>query len=79
MSLWYMRDNHTFRKLPFDAESAMDAVREEFDDGYTHGMLCSKMAPGEVHAHGKDEWFEFDKQARDWLAKSIACISEQER
>jgi hypothetical protein len=45
MNLYYMRDNHTFRALPLDVEQAVAAVREEFEDGYTSGMLCTKDIP----------------------------------
>jgi hypothetical protein len=58
LNIWYMRDNHTFRKLGTDPETAKQAIREEFEDGYTYGMLCTKDAHVEyVHARGKLEPF----------------------
>jgi hypothetical protein len=39
MSIWFMRDNHTFRKLPTNHEEAKEILSEEFDAGYKHGMV----------------------------------------
>jgi hypothetical protein len=41
IKIYYMRDNHTFRRLSTDIEVATQEVLEEFDSGYTMGMLCS--------------------------------------
>lgn len=71
--LFYMRDNHTFRRLPLDVELAIEAMREERDDGQTYGMLCSKQAGelGQVHAYDAARWPAFESQARPWLAAML--------
>lgn len=44
----YMRDNHTFKRLSDDAETAIEEIVAELDAGFTSGMLCSKR-PGFVN------------------------------
>lgn len=58
LNIYYMRDNHTFRNVGTDPETAKQAIREEFEDGYTYGMLCTHDVPVECcHACGKLEPF----------------------
>lgn len=57
--VWYMRDNHTFRPLRGGPEEMVAQCLEEFDAGYTCGMLCSKELSITVHAHGKARRAEF--------------------
>jgi hypothetical protein len=62
---YYMRDNHTFRKLSGDEKDIRHAIMEEFLDGYTYGMLCTKTKGYEhitIHASGKDSYKEFIEQ-----------------
>mgnify|MGYP003337955146 FL=1 len=59
---WYMRDNHTFRKLEGNKKDIRIALMEEFLNGYTYGMLCTKTEGYEkikVHANGSKRWEEF--------------------
>ena len=72
-ALYYMRDNHTFRRLPDDISEAICVLKAEFAEGHTCGMLCSKhpSVKGVVHAHGKAEWDDFELRARQWL--DAAC------
>ena len=49
---YYMRDNHTFRKLTGSIDDMLNQIKEEFDDGYTHGMLCSHNKKSVVHLAG---------------------------
>lgn len=73
-TVWYMRDNHTFRRMSPNIELSLLALREEFDEGYTCGMLCTKGGPmygTYVHAHGKSKWEEFAASAREWLPKAF--------
>ncbi|MNH20493.1 hypothetical protein D3C79_802680 [compost metagenome] len=44
----YMRDNHTFKLLSDDLETAIEEIVAELDAGFTSGMLCSKR-PGFVN------------------------------
>jgi len=59
---YYMRDNHTFRKLEGSKKDIRIALMEEFLDGMTCGMLCTKTKGYEhikVHANGKEKMHEF--------------------
>ena len=40
-AFYYMRDNHTFRRLDRDVATALAQIEEELDAGWTSGMLCS--------------------------------------
>jgi hypothetical protein len=53
--IYYMRDNHTFKKLSDDVTTALVEIETEFNAGYTYGTLCSK-SDGfrQVHAHGEN-------------------------
>lgn len=71
--LYYMRDNHTFRRLSDNPTAALAEVMEEFDAGWSHGMLCTKR-PGDagalhVHASGPGRKFEFEADAAAWLER----------
>jgi hypothetical protein len=71
--LYYMRDNHTFRRLSDNPTVALAEVMEEFDAGWSCGMLCTKR-PGEagtlhVHGHGPGRKFEFEADAAAWLER----------
>ena len=70
-----MRDNHTFRALPLDAEAALAVMREERDGGHTCGMLFGSpdgVVPGTVHARSAAEWPSFEAAARSWLETAVA-------
>ena len=70
LKIWYMRDNHTFRPLPLDVHAAMAAIREEWNEGYTYGMLCSdsRIKP---NVHGRGDWNAFVPEAMAWLERAI--------
>jgi hypothetical protein len=71
--IFYMRDNHTFQPLPLDVAEAESVLRQEFESGYTHGMLCSK-SPGmetSLHAGGRAKAEEFFIAARQWVQRAI--------
>lgn len=40
--VYYMRDNHTFKRLSDDVGTAIAEIVAELDAGFTSGMLCSK-------------------------------------
>ena len=71
VTIYYMRDNHTFRALPLDVEAAIGAMREERDAGNTYGMLCSQQITNVVHAPSAAEWDDFELRAREWLEAAI--------
>jgi hypothetical protein len=77
ISIWYMRDNHTFLQLPLDVKAAIELISHEFAAGYSHGMLCSKhpaMAYKHVHGNGSIAWHAFETEAREWLASAIDAM-----
>ena len=69
--IYYMRDNHEFMKIPCDPGAAEDMLRQEFDDGYTHGTLFSREDPGGfvLHAHGHEDLEEFIREARNLIER----------
>ena len=70
MKRWYMRDNHTFKSLSSNTETALSEIAAEFDAGYTSGMLCSEDKDGKtVHGKGKELRAEFLNECREWLDK----------
>ena len=74
VSCWYMRDDHTFRRLPLDVEAALAVMREERDAGHTYGMLCGRprgVVPPVVHARTAAQWDAFEAQARPWLKAAV--------
>jgi len=64
--IYYMRDNHEFMVVPCDPGAAEDILRQEFDEGYTHGILFCREDPGGfvLHAHGHENLEEFIEEAR---------------
>lgn len=44
ISLYYMRDDHTFKRLKGSVEEMLVQCMEEYDAGFTAGMLCTKRA-----------------------------------
>ncbi len=68
MNIYYMRDNHTFLRLPLDADEAIDMMKAEFEKGYSYGMLCTKDHPVEpLHARGPQFSEIFFAEARQWI------------
>lgn len=70
--LWYMRDNHTFRRLPANVDDAIAILRDEFGAGETYGMLCTKEGPmvGK-YEHAREDWGDFERRARRWLLAAM--------
>ena len=72
VTIWYMRDNHTFKKLSADVSTALIEIEQEFNEGYTYGMLCSKRKGfPTVHASGDKKRLEFFAECKltleQWL------------
>ena len=72
VTIWYMRDNHTFKKLSAHVSTALIEIEQEFNEGYTYGMLCSKHKGfSTVHASGEKKRLEFfaecKKTLEEWL------------
>lgn len=70
--IYYMRDNHTFKLLSGDADTAIVEIEAEFNAGYTCGMLCSKR-PGfkNIHAHGNETRFKFFAECKQALQSAL--------
>jgi hypothetical protein len=64
---WYMRDNHTFRPLSGTPKEMVAQCLEEFDAGFTFGMLCFDPKGPNVHASGKEHRSEFEAAALEAL------------
>lgn len=81
LKCWYMRDNHTFRRVPLDVEEAISMLKKEFEEGYTYGSLLAtprEKYPLAVHAGPADQWAAFEEAARIWLIEAIALVSRDE-
>ena len=60
MAFYYMRDNHTFRKLDRRTNVALVQIEGEFNAGWTGGMLCHVTDnSAQVHAHGSKDRLRF--------------------
>jgi hypothetical protein len=75
VTIWYMRDNHTFKKLSEDVSTALIEIEQEFNEGHTYGMLCSKRKGfPSVHASGDKKRLEFFAECKatleQWLPKT---------
>ena len=67
-AIYYMRDNHTFKRLDEDVSKALVEIEQEFNEGYTYGMLCSKREGFlDVHASGSKKRIEFLAECKKTL------------
>ena len=68
--IYYMRDNHTFKRLSESVLPALNEMKKCWDDGYTSGLLSTSRpgAPKGLHATGKS-WRQFSLEARTWYAE----------
>ena len=68
---YYMRDNHTFRRLDSDIATALVQIEEELEAGWTSGMLCSSNSgTPTVHSDYKRDKAYFLKQCRELMQAS---------
>ena len=69
--VYYMRDNHTFKRLSNDVDTAITEIEAELDAGWTSGMLCSKRKGfSPLHANYRRPREEFISDCRDALLSS---------
>lgn len=75
--IYYMRDNHTFKLLSGDVDTAIVEIEAEFNAGYTCGMLCSKR-PGfkNIHAHGNENRFKFFAECKQALQSALTSPAQ---
>lgn len=58
--IYFMRENHTFRKLSDEPATALAEVEQEFNQGQTYGTVFSKRNGFEaIHAKGSANRLEF--------------------
>lgn len=75
---FYMRDDHTFKKLNIhDQDEFLQQIRKEHDDGYSGGMLCSNHACAPKPIHNHDDIDVFLVFAKRWLTQFRKCLSKQ--
>lgn len=76
--IYYMRDNHTFKKLSEDVPTALVEIESELNAGYTSGMLCSKRDGFEnIHSHHKER-MKFLNACKDRLeAISLPALNDR--
>ena len=75
---FYMRDNHTFKKLNIhDQDQFLQQIRKEHDKGFTAGMLCStqRHAPAPIHNRGDIDAFLL--LAKQWLEQFPVSLSKE--
>lgn len=64
--VYYMRDNHTFKRLSDDVDTAITEIEAELDAWWTSGMLCSKRDGfSSLHANYRRQREEFISDCRD--------------
>ncbi len=68
--VWYfMRDNHTFRKLTGSVESMLEAITEELEDGYTSGSVFCRELKIDIHCNYKNT-AAFTEECRAVITKA---------
>jgi len=68
MRYWYMRDNHSFRELPAEADRALVIIAEEVAAGFANGLLCCSSDSDGPSLYGAADWLRFESSARQWFA-----------
>ena len=59
-AIFFMRDDHSFRRLSEDVSTALAEIEQEFNQGWTYGSLCSKREGFTmIHASGSKNRLEF--------------------
>lgn len=75
--IYYMRDNHTFKRLSSSVSAAIVEIEAELNAGYTHGMLCSKRSGfKDIHASGDTSRMAFLAECRAALLAAIPGKTE---
>lgn len=75
--IYFMRDNHTFKKLGESVSAALVEIEHEFNEGWTYGCLCSKREGfKDVTACGSSKRLEFFAECKSelekWLPTSVS-------
>lgn len=73
--VYYMRDNHTFKRLSNDVDTAITEIEAELDAGWTSGMLCSKRKGfSSLHANYRRPREEFISDCRDAMLAAAPSL-----
>ena len=78
LNIFYMRDNHTFRKLSINVESALFEIQQELDDGFTcGGLVCKNVAAPQQIVHCDYQNVEkFKQEVKEWYKKLYENYSQ---
>lgn len=78
---WFMRDNHTFRRLTGQPEDMVAQALEEFDAGYSGGSIFARPNPTgmAVHAQGPELREKFAKAALIFIEAHAARATQGDR
>jgi hypothetical protein len=69
--IYYMRDNHTFKNLSTDMNTALVEIEHEFNAGWIYGMLCSKQEGfPTIHANGDKDRLRFFDECKTALEQA---------
>lgn len=78
--IYFMRDNHTFKRLSSDVSTALVEIEMEFNDGWTYGALCSKRKDfPTVHASGSAKRLDFFHECQRVLEAAHGIEASYER
>ncbi|CAB4121026.1 hypothetical protein UFOVP10_6 [uncultured Caudovirales phage] len=79
-AIWYVRENHTLKRLSADVNAALIEIEQEFKAGHTYGTLCSKRNGFvEVHASGEKTRMEFFADCKSTLEKWLPDTNQPQR
>jgi hypothetical protein len=71
-TLWFMRDNHTFIKLPFNYTEALEIIQQGWDSGCNYGSFFTKDAVfselGDISSNA--DWGKFKVDFKDWFDRA---------
>lgn len=72
ISIWFMRENHTFLKLDNDLKNAINQLKKEYDDGEKCGTVHTKIKGMESDATKGGYnifWDDFKEEIEKWWAR----------
>lgn len=71
LTIYYLRGNHTARSLSFDIEKAIMELQDEWEQGWTHGMVYTScpLVPAYARGRGLDSWPAFAEEVRAFYAQ----------
>lgn len=74
--IYFMRDDHSFRRLSEDVSTALTEIEQEFNSGWSYGSLCSNRKGFQmVHAHGPKSRLEFFAECKKALEAAMKAKS----